>query len=481
MELEHKQIEDAIDAAGDYTQPAKFDEAMSKFVLGIIRPEKLLTDSQWETRAEAIAHLIRVCMVSAARDAVGADDYGADDSDADDADEAEPDYSDFVLTPEIVKEYIDADEDKKFCPRCRSSKHITENDGSDDYDDGCTVERACYDCDYGWREWWPYELAGLDPTIEDEDGHIVYDDTVYPPEGTEGDEAVSWMNLLKNLVTAMQIMPDDTPGAREAVARAYTAACEALGQWVEGKDAGTPTGALTGSERLGMDQKKVEEFRELLRADRQTAFETLMELVWTPAADERLVALIAELEHADAQVDGPEKAFAITPEIVRKYVDSGGAHCPKCGSDDIEADRPEIDGASGYCPIACLACGYAWRDYYALSGIDVLDQDTLRYIDTVEPSQEEPDPGAVAAAVDALGIANVAEVKAALLSAYEEDELIELLDGIVHDAVSNEGSAINNGGLDAQLDYLVNECGETAKSLLEQIVGCANAEDTEEE
>jgi len=40
------------------------------------------------------------------------------------------------------------------------------------------------------------------------------------------------------------------------------------------------------------------------------------------------------------------------------------------------------------------------------------------------------------------------------------------LDDIVHDAASQEASNANNGGLDDQINFLIDECGWTSKDIL---------------
>ena len=43
------------------------------------------------------------------------------------------------------------------------------------------------------------------------------------------------------------------------------------------------------------------------------------------------------------------------------------------------------------------------------------------------------------------------------------------LDDIVHDAASTLASNANNGGVDAQLDFLMDKCGWDAEDILKQI------------
>jgi len=51
-----------------------------------------------------------------------------------------------------------------------------------------------------------------------------------------------------------------------------------------------------------------------------------------------------------------------------EYVADSGAHCPVCGSENLEGQALEItrDGASH--DIMCLACGSSWVDIYTVIG-----------------------------------------------------------------------------------------------------------------
>jgi hypothetical protein len=44
-----------------------------------------------------------------------------------------------------------------------------------------------------------------------------------------------------------------------------------------------------------------------------------------------------------------------------------------------------------------------------------------------------------------------------------------MLDDTVHDAASSLGTDANNGGLDAQIDFLMDTCGWSAEDILKQI------------
>ena len=64
----------------------------------------------------------------------------------------------------------------------------------------------------------------------------------------------------------------------------------------------------------------------------------------------------------------------LTPAMVKKYVEGGGAECPFCGSAEIEAGHVVVDGDSVTAPVECLTCGAEWRDVFFLSAVDVLDE-----------------------------------------------------------------------------------------------------------
>ena len=70
----------------------------------------------------------------------------------------------------------------------------------------------------------------------------------------------------------------------------------------------------------------------------------------------------------------PKSKKPLTPEMVRDYVNSGGARCPFCGSDDIEAGPLEADADSAWGPVTCTACGREWQDVYLLGAIDLTDK-----------------------------------------------------------------------------------------------------------
>lgn len=59
-----------------------------------------------------------------------------------------------------------------------------------------------------------------------------------------------------------------------------------------------------------------------------------------------------------------------TKEQEQAYLDNGAVKCPKCGSDNIEANHWNNDGgltATQEC--GCLNCDAEWLDVYNLVGI----------------------------------------------------------------------------------------------------------------
>jgi hypothetical protein len=84
---------------------------------------------------------------------------------------------------------------------------------------------------------------------------------------------------------------------------------------------------------------------------------------------------------------------ALTPEMVRDYVNAQGAHFPYCCSPEIEAGKVEADAASAWSRVTCNDCGRQWQDVFRLGAIDILDENG-NYGDTVMPAPEDPDRSA---------------------------------------------------------------------------------------
>jgi hypothetical protein len=56
-------------------------------------------------------------------------------------------------------------------------------------------------------------------------------------------------------------------------------------------------------------------------------------------------------------------------ENIDKYVESGGARCPECGSDEIEGDSFVSGGGEASQEMWCLDCDASWEDVHVLSSI----------------------------------------------------------------------------------------------------------------
>ena len=54
----------------------------------------------------------------------------------------------------------------------------------------------------------------------------------------------------------------------------------------------------------------------------------------------------------------------------QEYLDCGGTHCLKCGSEDITAHGFECDSAYGWQTAECDSCEHVWRDLYTLTGFE---------------------------------------------------------------------------------------------------------------
>jgi len=64
-----------------------------------------------------------------------------------------------------------------------------------------------------------------------------------------------------------------------------------------------------------------------------------------------------------------EEEVEITEEIQKKYLESPN-HCPFCGTNEIDADRPEVVGNIIVVNVECSKCHMIWTDIYTLQGID---------------------------------------------------------------------------------------------------------------
>ena len=62
---------------------------------------------------------------------------------------------------------------------------------------------------------------------------------------------------------------------------------------------------------------------------------------------------------------------ALTPAMVKEYVEGGGTRCPYCHSQDIEIGPLEADGDGASGTVECLGCREQWREVFTLSAVDV--------------------------------------------------------------------------------------------------------------
>lgn len=87
----------------------------------------------------------------------------------------------------------------------------------------------------------------------------------------------------------------------------------------------------------------------------------------------RLMERAASISSEEAPVEAAT-AGDVYPLTDAAYVAEGGGVCPACGSNQIEGDSTEIDGASATQEVSCLDCSASWKDFYKLAGYLDLDQ-----------------------------------------------------------------------------------------------------------
>jgi len=69
----------------------------------------------------------------------------------------------------------------------------------------------------------------------------------------------------------------------------------------------------------------------------------------------------------------------ITADELCFYLEHRGAHCPKCGGDEIESDKPLVsdgDESTILCNTRCPTCGYEWVDFYNLQHAEAAEEFT---------------------------------------------------------------------------------------------------------
>lgn len=59
----------------------------------------------------------------------------------------------------------------------------------------------------------------------------------------------------------------------------------------------------------------------------------------------------------------------LTREQAKAHLDSGGAQCPYCGSEDITGDGVEVEGSIASQYVRCLKCYESWTDNFRLVSI----------------------------------------------------------------------------------------------------------------
>jgi transposase-like protein len=63
-----------------------------------------------------------------------------------------------------------------------------------------------------------------------------------------------------------------------------------------------------------------------------------------------------------------------TEEQIKRYIDSGGRECPRCGRTDIEGEGGiNAEGTQAWQRIYCLRCHAQWTDVYKLTTIESSD------------------------------------------------------------------------------------------------------------
>ena len=67
---------------------------------------------------------------------------------------------------------------------------------------------------------------------------------------------------------------------------------------------------------------------------------------------------------------GYSKYTGLSKAALERYLESGGNHCPHCGSSNIFADHPETHEAQSRSRVECRACEKEWIDVFTLSGVE---------------------------------------------------------------------------------------------------------------
>jgi Zn ribbon nucleic-acid-binding protein len=60
----------------------------------------------------------------------------------------------------------------------------------------------------------------------------------------------------------------------------------------------------------------------------------------------------------------------LSDEQKRKYLSSGGARCPYCGSEDIQGESVQIEEGAAVQEVSCIDCDSQWYDIYKLVNVE---------------------------------------------------------------------------------------------------------------
>lgn len=65
---------------------------------------------------------------------------------------------------------------------------------------------------------------------------------------------------------------------------------------------------------------------------------------------------------------------SLSAEAVEAY-NANPNSCPACGSEDIHAGRPQVDGKTAWVRVECCACEARWKDLYEFTTISMIEGD----------------------------------------------------------------------------------------------------------
>lgn len=67
--------------------------------------------------------------------------------------------------------------------------------------------------------------------------------------------------------------------------------------------------------------------------------------------------------------------MAITPEVVKTYLENEGNVCPSCGSTQLQGGDFYSWGIKAIRPVVCLNCKETWEDRYTMDSIGEYEDD----------------------------------------------------------------------------------------------------------